>query len=161
VDDVFTARDGARTVTALVPALGILPADPADAAAHFAARLAFRTDVADVRASLSSGALVLLDSRSAAGWAQGRVPGAVHLLTAEIPHRAAAELDRALPVVTSCWGPGCDGAVRAALALARCGFRVEEMVGGIEYWIREGFPVETATGPVTRSADPLVAPCGC
>jgi rhodanese-related sulfurtransferase len=64
-------------------------------------------------------------------------------------------------VVTYCWGPGCDGATRAALALARIGFRVKEMIGGIEYWTREGLPVRTADGLVTGAVDPLTAPCGC
>jgi hypothetical protein len=52
------------------------------------------------------------------------------------------------------------------LALARLGYRVKEMLGGIEYWIREGFPVETAQGLVQRPTDPLTAPvapvrCDC
>jgi hypothetical protein len=57
-----------------------------------------------------------------------------------------------------CWGPGCDGATRAAHELVRRGYQVREMIGGIEYWIREGFPVATADGLVTRPADPLTAP---
>lgn len=69
-------------------------------------------------------------------------------------------------MVTYCWGPGCDGATKAALALARLGYRVKEMIGGIEYWIREGFAVETAAGRLTRPTDPLTAPvnepsCAC
>ncbi|WP_435137043.1 rhodanese-like domain-containing protein [Actinacidiphila sp. bgisy144] len=141
---------------------------PERAAAFFADRLAFQTDVSDVRASLSGGeaGFVLVDSRAAAGWAQGHVPGAVHLPTAEIPARAADLLDPAVPVVTYCWGPGCNGATRAALALARLGYEVREMIGGIEYWTREGFPVRTADGTELRPADPLTAPagaaaCGC
>ena len=135
--------------------------DPAAAVAFFSARLAFQADVADVRAALPGGAFVLVDSRSAAAWEQGRVPGAVHLPTAAIPNCAPALLPRDRTVVTYCWGPGCDGATRAALALARLGYRVKEMIGGIEYWAREGFPVETAGGLVEQPADPLVAPCGC
>jgi rhodanese-related sulfurtransferase len=140
-------------------------ASPADAAAHFAHRLAVETDVSDVAAALGSGAFVLLDSRSAEAWAQGHVLGAVHLPGREIPARAAAELDPAVPVVTYCWGPGCNGATRAALALARLGYRVREMIGGFEYWAREGLPVETAAGIRRSDADPLTVPvalsCGC
>jgi rhodanese-related sulfurtransferase len=143
------------------PALRTPPADPADAAAFFAARLAFQTDVSDVYASLPSGELVLVDSRSRAAWDQGHIPGAVHLPTAEIPGQAGALLDPAVPVVTYCWGPGCDGATRAALAFAQLGYRVKEMIGGFEYWVREGFPVDTAHGRVEQPADPLTAPCGC
>ena len=140
---------------------------PDQAAAHFAHRLAVETDVSDVATALDSGApgFVLLDSRSAASWAQGHVPGAVHLPGPEIAARAAVELDRSVPVVTYCWGPGCNGATRAALALAGLGFRVREMIGGFEYWAREGLPVATADGEARRPADPLTAPlgvsCGC
>jgi rhodanese-related sulfurtransferase len=140
---------------------------PADAAAHFSARLAFETDVSDVHAALESGApgFVLLDSRSPEAWAQGHVPGAVHLPGREIPARAAAELDVSVPVVTYCWGPGCNGATRAALELTRLGYRVREMLGGFEYWAREGLPVETADGVSRAAVDPLTAPatlrCGC
>jgi rhodanese-related sulfurtransferase len=140
---------------------------PADAAAHFAHRLAVETDVSDVAAALDSGdpGFVLLDSRSAAAWQQGHVPGAVHLPGRELATRADEELDRSVPVVTYCWGPGCNGATRAALALALLGFRVREMIGGFEYWAREGLPVVTADGVASRAPDPLTAPaaaaCGC
>ena len=140
---------------------------PAKAAAHFAARLAYETDVSDVHSALESGApgFVLLDSRSREAWGQGHVPGAVHLPGREIAARAATELDPAVPVVTYCWGPGCNGATRAALALARLGFRVREMIGGFEYWAREGLAVETADGIHRPEVDPLTAsagmPCGC
>ncbi|MFY4716974.1 rhodanese-like domain-containing protein [Streptomyces sp. LaBMicrA B280] len=143
-------------------------ATPTEAAAHFRASLRFHTDVADVAAALATPGgpgFVLLDSRSAHAWDQGRIPGAVHLPTALIPERAPALLDRAVPVVTYCWGPGCDGATRAALALAELGHQVKEMLGGFEYWVREGFAYETSRGPEHRPADPLVAPvagaCGC
>jgi rhodanese-related sulfurtransferase len=139
---------------------------PADAAAHFARRLAVETDVSDVAAALESGipGFVLLDSRSAEAWGQGHVPGALHLPGREIAARADDELDRSVPVVTYCWGPGCNGATRAASALALLGFRVREMIGGFEYWAREGLPVETADGVHRPGIDPLTAPgvsCGC
>jgi rhodanese-related sulfurtransferase len=136
--------------------------DPARAAAFFAARLAFQTDVSDVHAALPQRRLVLIDARSKQAWDQGHIPGALHLPHAEIADRATSLLDPAVPVVAYCWGPGCNGATRAALALSEAGFRAREMLGGIEYWIREGFPVATATGVISRAADDLTAiACGC
>jgi hypothetical protein len=40
------------------------------------------------------------------------------------------------------------------------------MLGGYEYWVREGYPVQTTTGLTTRLADPLTTPgnaitCAC
>ena len=136
---------------------------PTDAAAHFARRLAAETDVSDVAAALAAGrpGFVLLDTRSQEAWDQGHVPGAHHLPGREIPARADRELDRSVPVVTYCWGPACNGATRAALALAERGFRVREMLGGFEYWAREGLPVETAGGVQSSVPDPLAVSCGC
>lgn len=68
-------------------------------------------------------------------------------------------------MVTCCWGPGCNGATRAALMLAGLGYRVREMIGGFEYSAREGLPVETSQGTTRPDVDPLTAPagvsCGC
>lgn len=156
------------TVTSDNPVLRVPPAAPAAAAAYFAASLAFHADVSDVAAALAADGdpgFVVIDTRSTASWDQGHIPGAVHLPTALIPEQAEQLLDRSVPVVTYCWGPGCNGATRAALALAQLGFRVKEMLGGFEYWAREGFAYETWEGSTRRDADPLTAPlegdCGC
>lgn len=155
--------------TVVNPVLRIAPAAPAAAAAHFRASLAFHADVSDVAAALATGGdagFVVLDSRSTESWDQGHVPGAVHLPTALIPARAEDLLDKTVPVVTYCWGPGCNGATRAALALAELGYQVKEMLGGFEYWVREGFEFETWEGRERGAIDLLTAPvdaadCGC
>lgn len=148
--------------------LGVAPAAPAEAAAHFAARLSFEADVSDVHADLEAKVpgIVVVDSRSDASWEQGRIPGALHLPTARIAELAPQLVDPALTVVTYCWGPGCNGATRAALAFARLGYRVKEMLGGFEYWVREGFGYESAAGAEQRPLDDLTAPrsgirCDC
>ncbi|NEC92425.1 rhodanese-like domain-containing protein [Streptomyces sp. SID12501] len=157
------------TAAAVNPVLRVAPASPAEAAVHFAASLAFHADVSDVAAALAADGdpgFVVIDSRSTESWDQGHIPGALHLPTALIPGQAAGLLDRSVPVVTYCWGPGCNGATRAALALAQLGYQVKEMLGGFEYWVREGFEFETWEGRERRAADALTAPvdaadCGC
>ncbi len=139
--------------------LSVAPAQPETAVAHYASRLAFEADVSDVHADLHDGVagLVVVDSRSSAAWHQGHLPGAVHLPTALIAERAPALIPRDSVVVTYCWGPGCNGATRAALAFAQVGYRVKEMIGGYEYWVREGFAVHTGDGTVSQPIDPLTA----
>ena len=173
-------RDGIGKVTTTeietTSAVLSAPAAANDAAlAYFAARLAFETDVSDVHADLEAGVLgqafVLIDSRSRESWDQGHIPGAVHLPTREIARRAADQsisglIPSGLPCVTYCWGPGCNGATRAALELARLGFPVKELIGGFEYWVREGFAYESRWGRREPAIDPLAAPadaaaCGC
>ncbi|MGW0712768.1 rhodanese-like domain-containing protein [Streptomyces sp. NPDC002643] len=157
------------TTSTVNPVLRVAPAAPAEAAAYFRASLVFHTDVSDVAAALAADGdpgFVVLDSRSTDSWDQGHIPGAIHLPTALIPAQAEQLLDKAVPVVTYCWGPACNGGTRAALALSELGFQVKEMLGGFEYWAREGFAYETWEGPAKSAADPLTTPvdaeaCGC
>ena len=120
------------------------PVAPADAAAFIAAQLSCQTDVSDVHSTRTAATpgVVLTDSRSAQAWRQGHLPGAIHLPTAEIAARAATVIPAGVMVVTYCWGPGCNGATRAALEYARLGYRVKEMIGGYEYWVRDGHPID-------------------
>lgn len=138
-----------------------------DAVTHFADRLRFETDASDVRAAqLAGDRFVLVDTRGDAAWRQGRAVGALHLPTARIAAEAASTIPAGTPVVVYCWGPGCNGATKAALAFARLGHPVRELLGGFEYWAREGLPVEGDDGRIVRAPDPLTAPvasvaCGC
>jgi rhodanese-related sulfurtransferase len=126
---------------------------------YFSNRLRFETDVSDVQRDLAAGTpgYVLIDTRNLESWEQGHLPGAIHLPTPEIAARAAGLVPAGSEVVVYCWGPGCNGATKAALEFARLGHPVREMLGGYEYWVREGF--------AGRPADPLTSPvaanCGC
>jgi 3-mercaptopyruvate sulfurtransferase SseA len=61
--------------------------------------------------------------------------------------------------VVYCWGPGCNGSTKAALVLAKLGYRdVRELVGGFEYWAREGLAIEAGAGRYRREVDDLTAP---
>lgn len=123
---------------------------------YYAAKLALETDPSDAYQAQKNGEpLVIVDVRSADAWRQGRISGAVHMPYAEMPERAPKELDPAVPVVVYCWSPGCNAGAKGALALAQLGYQVREMIGGYEYWVREGQPTENDEGPLPRVFDPL------
>ncbi|MCU1616419.1 MAG: sulfurtransferase [Frankiales bacterium] len=143
------------------PPAGAGTADVA-AVAHFAARLRFETDPSDVAAARAAGdGPLVIDVRSQVAWDQGHLPGARHVPLAELTGRLAElpppEDDPQL--VVYCWGPGCNGSTRGALALSLAGYRsVREMIGGFEYWAREGLAIETSAGRTRRPVDELTAP---
>ena len=114
-----------------------------DALSYFSHRLAFETDVADVAAALEAGGdpgFVLLDARSPRSYEAGHLPGA-RLLTRPFEADDVAALGDA-PLVVYCWGPACNGATKAARELAALRRPVKEMIGGFEYWERDGHAVE-------------------
>lgn len=127
-----------------------------EATAYFRSKLAFEIDVMDVHGRLASGEFVLVDTRRHASWEHGHIPGALHLPTVLVPAQAGVLIPAGTPVVVYSWGPGCNGSTFAALAFAELGYPVREMLGGIEYWARNGLPVETPDGVISPPSDPLV-----
>jgi rhodanese-related sulfurtransferase len=121
-------------------------AGTADAAAHFAALLAFETDCWDVHHALTTGAadFVLLDVRSPDLYDAGHVPGAVSLPHGRIVERNLAGYPDDTLFVVYCAGPHCNGADKAALRLSRLGRPVKKMIGGVTGWLDEGFELETS-----------------
>lgn len=119
-------------------------ASPEEARAHFRSKLAFETDPWDVKTDMERGRadFLVVDTRSREDYEARHIAGAVSL-----PHRTMnAETTARLPkeklLITYCWGPGCNSSTKGALRLAALGFRVKELIGGLEYWIKEGGRVE-------------------
>lgn len=119
-------------------------ASPAEAERHFAAKLAFETDPSDVKADLDKGspAFVVVDCRSKESFARGHVPGAISLPYRTMDAASTAGLPRDKTVVAYCTSVHCNASAKGALRLARLGFRVKEMVGGLRGWEAEGYPVQ-------------------
>lgn len=133
--------------------------DAAAAVAYLGTRLTFETDVDDVHSAITDDRahFTLVDVRPREAWDAGHLPGAIHLPRGKVRLRAEQTIPRDRPVVVYCWGPGCNGATKAAYELAKQGYEVREMLGGFEYWVREGFAYDTATGRIDPTADPLAA----
>lgn len=111
---------------------------------HFQAKLAFETDPWDVKTDMERGCseFVVIDVRSRADFEARRIAGAIHLAHRSMDAETTAHLPKGKIMVTYCEGPGCNASTKGALKLASLGFRVKEMIGGLEYWIREGGPLE-------------------
>ncbi|MDQ7878018.1 rhodanese-like domain-containing protein [Microbacterium sp. QXD-8] len=128
-----------------------------DALSYFSAKLALETDASDVYAAQKDGErFVLVDVRGDEAWAQGRIRGAIHMPYREIAERAPREIDASTPVVVYCWSPGCNAGAKGALEFAQLGYSVKEMIGGYEYWVREGQPTENDEGALPRVFDSQV-----
>lgn len=143
--------------------LAFQPASAGQTADYMLHKLSFHADAWDVAEDLRNGitSLVVIDTRSEALYAQGHVPGAVNF-----PHRlmdahSTAALDRSKVYVTYCDGIGCNGSTKGAYKLAKLGFTVKEMLGGLDFWVRDGQPVATGSAPGAMPADAPAIECAC
>jgi len=124
------------------------PAEPEVAHRHFVSRLAVETDPADVRLDLERGhtGFILVDVRSAKDYEECHLPGAISLPYRKIDAESVTGLPQDKVIVVYCWGLACNESTKAAARLSALGLKVKEMIGGIEYWRREGGKVEGALG---------------
>lgn len=122
--------------------------EPEMARAHFLARLSVETDPADVKLDQERAPtrIRVVDVRSAEAYGECHVPGAINLPYRSIDDQSTAAVERDRTLVVYCWGPGCNAAQKGAARLTALGFRVKEMIGGLEYWRREGYAVEGSAG---------------
>lgn len=123
-----------------------------DAILHYRAKLEFETDAWDLNELLRCGAdVVVIDARSESSFAQEHIPGAISFPHREMSKESTASLDRGALYVTYCDGVGCNASTKGALKLAELGFRVKELIGGIEWWKRDGYPTERSLHQLTTT----------
>ena len=99
----------------------------------------------DLRAGLSD--IVVIDARSRDAYAAGHIPGAVSFPHREMSAETTAGLDRSKVYIVYCDGIGCNASTKGAYKLAGLGFRVKELLGGIDWWRRDRHPVTVSHEP--------------
>jgi rhodanese-related sulfurtransferase len=125
--------------------------------AHYQSKLAFEMDSWDLHVALSDNqALVNLDGRSAAAFAKEHIPGAINLPHRGISTYSTEALDKSKTYVCYCDGIGCNASTKTALKLLTLGFKVRELIGGLDWWKRDGYQTAGLEG---RAGTPVG--CGC
>jgi len=131
--------------------LATSPADPAVAHNHFLSKLSFETDPSDVHHDIAGkiSGIVVIDARTPEPYARGHVPGAINMPHRTIDSTTTASLPRDRVLVTYCDGIFCNASTKAAAKLTGLGFKVKEMLDGMEGWRKEGYPVEETVMQMT------------
>ena len=129
---------------------------------HYQNKLDYEIDSWDLAEAMKAGEkVVVIDARSAEAYRREHIPGAIN-----IPHRtmtaeSTAHLDRGALVVTYCDGIGCNASTKGALNMTRLGFKVKELLGGLDWWKRDGHPTHRGSGDGECKATTSQGECGC
>jgi membrane protein DedA with SNARE-associated domain/rhodanese-related sulfurtransferase len=119
-----------------------------------------RITVAELREMLDTGKSPLIfDLRSNAALEQdpGMIQGAIHLTMDDIAKRLD-EFPRDRDIIVYCSCPNEVSSARLALQLQRKGFsRVRPLLGGIDAWREQNYPLEPGVAPITVTAVPTSA----
>ena len=99
-------------------------------------------DPAGLAGKLARRSVHVLDVRQPAEWRHGHIRGSHHVPLTQLKNHLA-RLPREKAIVAVCAsGHRSAGAARL---LARAGYAVENLEGGMHAWTRAGHPTETAT----------------
>ncbi len=127
---------------------------------HYYDKLQFEIDSADVAdffKGKASGKIIVIDTRSATAFEEEHIPGAMNFPHRTMTAETTQGLDKTVTYVTYCDGIGCNGSTKGAYKLSSLGFTVKEMIGGLDWWKRDGYSTEGNAG-VRRSMDVV---CAC
>ena len=123
----------------------------------YQAKLNYETDAWDLFEAINNGEpIVVIDARSPEAYELEHIPTSIN-----IPHRLMSEatthhLNKSKLYVTYCDGIGCNASTKGALNMAKLGFQVKELMGGLDWWRRDGYETRGKKGtPGTEVV------CGC
>ena len=123
----------------------------------YQSKLAYEMDSADLHEAVGKGGpIVVVDGRSADAYAAEHIPGSISLPHREISFNSTESLDKSKLYVCYCDGIGCNASTKTALKLLTLGFQVRELIGGLDWWKRDGYATH---GREARMATQVN--CGC
>ena len=123
----------------------------------YMAKLRYEIDSWDLSEAMKSNdGVVVVDTCSTNAYEIEHIPSAIN-----IPHKAMSaettkDFDKSIIYVTYCDGVGCNASTRGAVNLARLGFQVKELLGGLDWWKRDGYATDGKYG----AGDTMVS-CSC
>lgn len=124
---------------------------------YYKSKLEFEMDSWDLHEALSNDEqLIVVDGRAVEAYTKEHIPGALNLPHREINTDSTASLDRSHIYVCYCDGIGCNASTKTALKLLMLGFEVRELIGGLDWWKRDGYATE---GQKPQQGKKIV--CGC
>ncbi len=123
---------------------------------YYSRKLAFEIDSWDLKTALDRKEnIVVIDARSLEAYRNEHIPGAINLPHRRMDEGTTGNLDRTALIVVYCDGIGCNASTKGAGNMVKLGFRVKELIGGMDWWKRDGYRTED------RAANGGSPGCGC
>ncbi|MDB5796583.1 MAG: Rhodanese-related sulfurtransferase [Paucimonas sp.] len=120
-------------------------------------KLEHETDAWDLKVALESAQpVVVIDARSRQAYELEHIPGAINLPHREMDQQSLSQLDPARIYVSYCDGIGCNASTKGAAKLSGHGLQVRELLGGLDWWKRDGYATEGSQATPGKELD-----CGC
>ena len=124
---------------------------------YYQNKLSYEMDSWDLSEALNANQnIVVIDTRSVEAYVNQHIPTAISLPHKTMNEETTKHLDKEKLYICYCDGIGCNASTKGALNMAKLGFKVKELIGGIEWWCRDGYATEGKCATPTKNIE-----CGC
>lgn len=122
---------------------------------YYQSKLEYEVDSSDLYNELQNdeNIYIVVDGRSPDAFSIEHIKGAVNIWHKDICSNSTKDLDKNKIYICYCDGVGCNASTKTALKLLTLGFKVKELIGGLDWWKRDGY--ETNISGLKESN------CGC
>ena len=128
-----------------------------DQLSFYKAKLEFEIDSWDLFDSINQGLdIKVIDARSGEAYQLEHIPGSINLPYRTMSVETTQILEKETLYVTYCDGIGCNASTKGAYNMAKLGFKVKELIGGLDWWKRDGYQTVG-----TKPSEGTKIVCGC
>jgi len=109
----------------------------------YESKLNYEIDSSDVFDAINNGEeIIVIDTRKLFAYEKEHIPSAINLPHRTMSVESTKYLDKSKLYVCYCDGIGCNASTKGALNMAKLGFKVKELIGGIAWWKFDGYATE-------------------
>ena len=124
---------------------------------YYQSKIDYEMDACDLFHAMEKGEdYIPVDTRKSTAFQKEHIPGAINLPQREMDENSTKGLDRSKTYACYCKGTGCNASTKGALKMAKLGFKVKEVIGGLESWKSDGYSTEG-----THSLKTAEISCSC
>lgn len=124
---------------------------------HYSDKLQYEIDSWDLSESLKAeDSIIVIDTRAPQAYENEHIPSAINIPHKTMTAQSTKHLDRNKLYITYCDGIGCNASTKGALNMAKIGFNVKELLGGLDWWIRDGHETHGINAKPAKNIE-----CGC
>jgi rhodanese-related sulfurtransferase len=106
-------------------------------------KLSYEMDASDLWYALKQREdIVVIDTRQPLGFNNEHIPNAINIPHSEMNRARTTHLDTSKTYICYCDGIGCNASTKGALNMTKLGFKTKELIGGIAWWKRDGYPTD-------------------
>jgi rhodanese-related sulfurtransferase len=107
---------------------------------YYEDKLNYELDSSDLyQMIINNKKIIVIDTRTEEYYNISHIPNSINIPHRTMNKKITKDLDKSYLYITYCDGIGCNASTKGALNMSKLDFHVKELLGGLDWWIRDGY----------------------